>query len=202
MLKYCLLVLLFIMPGYGLATPAILVLGDSLSANYGFNQSEGWVSLLNKRLAKEGYSHRMVNASISGETTKGALTRVQQELQRSQPAICIIELGGNDGLRGLSLTDMKKNLAAMIEACQRGQAAVLLVGMKLPPNYGRSYTQAFERIYKELAEQYRIRYVPFLLAGLEATRNYFQADGIHPTAAAQPLIMENVWKHLQPLLNS
>lgn len=182
------------------AAPTILVLGDSLSAAYGLDRDDGWVSLLQRRLEQAGYPHRVANASISGETTSGALTRLAAELDRHAPAIVVIELGGNDGLRGLPLDAMRRNLAGMIEQCRAHRAQVVLAGMRLPPNYGRAYTRGFEQVYASLAAEYRVTLVPFLLDGLDDGPEHFQADAIHPTAAAQAVILDNVWRHLQPLL--
>ena len=182
------------------AAPTILILGDSLSAGYGLDQNDGWVSLLQRRLEQAGYRQRVINASISGETTSGALARLAAELERHQPAIVVIELGGNDGLRGLPLEQMRRNLADMIAACRARRAQVVLAGMRLPPNYGRAYTEGFARVYATLAAEYRVTLIPFLLAGLDDGLQDFQADGIHPGAAAQSVILDNVWKHLQPLL--
>ena len=183
-----------------LAAPAILVLGDSLSAAYGLDKDEGWVSLLSKRLAHEGYDYEVVNASVSGETTRGGLTRLPQEIERHKPAIAIIELGANDGLRGLSLADMRRNLATIIEKLQASGAHIVLVGMRLPPNYGTAYTEQFAQAYSELAQCYDVRLVPFLLDGVANHRELFQPDGLHPVATAQSMLLDNVWSELEPLL--
>ncbi len=181
------------------AAPVILVLGDSLSAAYGMAQNEGWVHLLQQRLRKAGHPHRVVNASISGETSAGARQRIDEELARWQPDIVIIELGGNDGLRGLPLDALYDNLAALIEASLGQGARVLLLGMRLPPNYGR-YSEDFAAVYAALARRYRIPLLPFLLAGMEDDFTFFQADGIHPNQRAQARILDNVWPVLRPLL--
>jgi acyl-CoA thioesterase-1 len=182
------------------AAPTILILGDSLSAAYGLGQNDGWVSLLQRRIDEAGYRQRVVNASISGETTSGALSRLAAELNRHDPAIVVIELGANDGLRGLPLDAMRRNLADMIAVCRARQAQVVLAGMRLPPNFGRAYTRGFEQVYASLAAEHRITLIPFLLEGLNDGLEHFQADAIHPNRAAQPVILDNVWKHLQPLL--
>lgn len=200
LLRLLLLLALWAPLTVGAAPPTILVLGDSLSAAYGLDRDAGWVSLLEQRLAQEGYPQRVVNASISGETTSGARARLAAELDRHAPAIVIIELGGNDGLRGLPLEEMRRNLAAMIELCRERRARVVLAGMRLPPNYGPAYTNGFEQVYAGLAAEYRVTLIPFLLAGLDDGTQDFQADAIHPTAAAQRVILDNVWRHLQPLL--
>ncbi len=188
------------MGGTAHAAPNILVLGDSLSAAYGLPQEAGWVSLLKSRLAQEKFPYQVVNASISGETTSGGRSRIGALLKQHKPAIVILELGANDGLRGLSLQQTRDNLEAMILACRRSRAQVLLVGMRLPPNYGPAYTEPFHALYGELARKYRIRQVPFLLDAIAGRRDYFQADGLHPTAQAQPLILDTVWSALRSML--
>lgn len=198
--RFLLLGCFLIIPWVAIAAPTILIVGDSLSANYGIEQQSGWVPLLQKRLKQQGYPHQVVNASISGETTRGALSRIPQALKASQATVCVIELGGNDGLRGLPLTEMERNLAALIEHCQQRGAKVLLTGMRLPPNYGLTYTQAFARVYIDLAKRYSVTLVPFLLNGLDAI-NQFQSDGIHPTSASQHQILENVWPYLKVMLS-
>jgi len=182
------------------AAKTILVLGDSLSAAYGIAAAGGWVALLGERLARERPDYRVVNASISGETSAGGRARIGAELARRRPAIVIVELGANDGLRGLAPAQMKENLAAIISASQQAGARVLLVGMKLPPNYGPDYTRRFESAFAELQRRYRTAWLPFLLEGFAERRELFQADDIHPTEEAQPAILENVWRPLRPLL--
>jgi len=176
------------------------VLGDSLSASFGIDQSTGWVSQLEKKLTDTKYPHQVVNASISGETTQGGLQRLPQLLTKYQPRIVILELGGNDGLRGLSIDLIKTNLQTMISKTMQSNAKALLVGMRLPPNYGQIYTDHFHQIYVDLAQSNKIPVVPFLLAGIATQKNLMQEDGIHPREEAQSLMLENVWKHLQPLL--
>lgn len=180
--------------------PKILVMGDSLSAAYGIETAQGWVALLGRRLASEGYDYRVVNASVSGDTTAQGLTRLPLELERHHPAIVILELGANDGLRGLSLNAMRQNLAQMIVLSRKAGAQVLLVGIYLPPNYGPEYTHKFAAVYPRLAHRYRLPLVPFLLAGVAEHRNWMQADGLHPLASAEPRVLENVWSELAPLL--
>jgi acyl-CoA thioesterase-1 len=182
------------------AAKNILVLGDSLSAAYGIAAPRGWVALLGERLARERPDYRVVNSSVSGETSAGGRARIAGELARHQPSIVIVELGANDGLRGLPPAQMKQNLAAIVAAAQKARARVLLVGMKLPPNYGPDYTERFERVFAELHARYRTAWLPFLLEGFAERRELFQADNIHPTAEAQPLVLENVWRPLAPLL--
>ena len=178
----------------------ILIVGDSLSAAYGIPIEQGWVSLLQERLDAGGYPCRIVNASISGDTTANARARLPAALASHTPAVVLLELGGNDGLRGLSLTAMKDNLDAMIASAQAAGAEVLLIGVQLPPNYGPRYTERFQAIYHELAREHAIALLPSLVDGIGTARNLMQADGIHPNGAAQPLIRDRVWMELEPLL--
>lgn len=182
------------------AAPRLLVLGDSLSAAYGIPREQGWVALLQQRLADSGHPHRVVNASITGDTTGGGLTRLPAALQRHRPALVIIELGGNDGLRGFSLQQTRDNLAGMVELSRAAGAEVLLAGVRLPGNYGNAYRERFQQLFVEVSEQTGVPLVPFLLAGIAETRDAMLADGIHPGAAAQPRIVDNLWPALQPLL--
>ena len=184
------------------AEKSILVYGDSLSAAYGIAQARGWVALLAQRVAREHPQYSVANASVSGETSAGGLSRFPKVLAQHKPAVVVVELGANDGLRGLPVDQMKANLGAIIEGAQRARARVVLVGMKLPPNYGPEYTRAFEDAYAELAKRYRTALVPFLLEGFAQKPEMFQPDGIHPTEAAQPLMAEQVWRALQPLLKN
>lgn len=163
-------------------------------------QKEGWVHLLAERIAQQQLPYRVVNASISGETTQGARTRFKAILESHQPTVVIIALGGNDGLRGLALSTMKENLAVMIEQTLESHASVLLAGMQLPPNYGHTFTERFSASYRQLAQQYNVALLPFLLKGMEQDLTQFQRDGIHPLNSAQPIILDNVWLHLKPLL--
>ncbi|MDT8386010.1 MAG: arylesterase [Thiogranum sp.] len=198
------ILLLVLLSAFGMAQPiranTVLVLGDSLSAAYGMPEEQGWVALLEQRLEAEKPSCTIINASISGDTTAGGRARLPQAMARHQPDIVIIELGGNDGLRGLSLAAMQQNLAAMIEAAQQQPARVLLIGMQLPPNYGPRYNQQFEKVYRTLARQYDIALLPSLVEGVGTRSDLMQNDGIHPNREAQPLIAARVWQHLQPLL--
>lgn len=182
------------------AAPTILVFGDSLSTSYGIAADAGWVSLLSHRLKQTGYNYQVINASISGETTRGGLQRIGQSLATHRPAIVILELGSNDGLRGLPLEAARSNLDAIIRVCRKERAQTLLVGMRLPPNYGKIYGDRFQDMYAELARKYRLSLVPFLLEGIADKPELFQPDGLHPIAAAQPVLMENVWKQLRPML--
>ncbi len=181
---------------------SILVLGDSLSAAYGIRLEQGWVALLGGRLKLEGYGHRVVNASSTGETTGGALARLPRALERHRPAVVVIELGGNDGLRGLPIADVRANLEQLVRLSRSGGAEVLLVGMRIPPNYGPKYTREFHALYGELAKTYGVALVPFFLEGIALDDALMQNDGIHPNAAAQPRLLEQVWPKLEPLLSN
>ena len=182
------------------AAQTIVIFGDSLSAAYGIQQNEGWVALLDKKLNQEYSHYSVINASISGETTSGGLSRFSQMLSTHKPDIVVIELGANDGLRGLSLNEMQANLNSMISKAKTQNAKVMLLGMKIPPNYGLQYTKKFSGIYENLAEKYSLKLVPFFLDGVAGKRNLVQDDGLHPTAAAQPKLLENVWPQLKSLL--
>jgi len=180
--------------------PTVLVMGDSLSAGYGLDATQGWVPLTAARVARERPGWRVVNASISGETSAGGASRIVGEVLRVKPAVVVIELGANDGLRGLPLADMRRNLARMIGVGQYAGAKVLLVGMRIPPNYGPEYTLGFERTYRDLAALFHVDFLPFLLEPVAANRANFQDDNLHPIAAAQPALRDHVWKRLGPLL--
>ncbi|SDN67222.1 acyl-CoA thioesterase-1 [Halomonas shengliensis] len=177
--------------------PTLLVMGDSLSAAYGIEADAGWVSLLQARLDGKA---RVVNASISGETSSGGATRLPELLGQHDPDIVLLELGGNDGLRGLPPGQFQANMRRMVEASQEAGAEVLLLGIDIPPNYGQAYRDAFTGVYHRLADDYDLPLVPFLLEGVALEETLMQDDGIHPTAAAQPVILENVWPTLAPLL--
>lgn len=184
----------------GAQTPVVLVFGDSLSSGHGVPNAQTWVALLQLRLQKLGYPYRVINASVSGDTTASGLARLTSALQRHNPSIVILELGGNDGLRALSLAALRSNLAAIIETTRQRNAKILLAGMRMPPNYGIAYATEFERIYTELADQYQLTLMPFFLEGVATVPNMMQDDGIHPTVDAQPVLLENVWQYVQPLL--
>ncbi|UYO73795.1 arylesterase [Halomonas qinghailakensis] len=179
--------------------PTLLVMGDSLSAAYGIEQELGWVTLLAERLDGEA---QVINASISGETTSGGAQRLANIIGQRQPDIVLLELGGNDGLRGLPPTQMRSNLASMIEQSQQAGADVLLLGIDIPPNYGQAYRDAFTSVFHSLADEYDVPLVPFLLEDIALNEQLMQDDGIHPTAEAQPIILDNVWPALEPLLDS
>jgi acyl-CoA thioesterase-1 len=182
------------------APDTILVLGDSLSAGYGVKVDATWVALLNQRLAKQGYGYRVVNASISGETTAGARSRLPRALELHKPAVVIVELGGNDGLRGLPLKQVRGNFENLIETSQAAQAKVVLVGMRMPPNYGAEYANSFHALYGELAKKYDVPLVDFFLEGVALDDTLMQADGIHPNATAQPKLLDNLWPALSKVL--
>lgn len=175
----------------------LLVIGDSLSAGYGLEPGQGWVTLLESRLQSEGYGYRVVNASISGDTTGGGLRRLPRALQQHRPAVVLIELGGNDGLRGTPIEVIRKNLATMIELSRDAGARVVLAGMQMPPNYGSKYAVAFAQVYAELAEESGTALIGFFMDGVVLDRNLMQADGIHPNAAGQPRLLENAWPVLE-----
>ena len=179
----------------------VLVVGDSLSAEYGIETGKGWVNLLHNRLQEQDVSSKwsVVNASISGDTTAGGVDRLPKLIENIQPVLCIIALGANDGLRGLPIDAMQNNLDNMVKQCQTTGTS-LLVGMHLPPNYGKAYTNAFHQVYANVAENNKIMHVPFMLEGIALQDKYFQADRLHPTAEAQPIILENIWVQLKTLL--
>lgn len=180
--------------------PVLLVLGDSLSAEYGLQRGHGWVQLLANRLQQNGSNYTVVNASISGETTSGGRTRLPALLKQHRPSIVIIELGGNDGLRGLPVARMQDNLATMIRASQAAEARVVVAGIRMPPNYGREYTERFYGAFASVAKQHNTALVPFLLEGFSDSADFFQADRIHPSALAQTKILQTVWPVLEPMI--
>jgi acyl-CoA thioesterase-1 len=182
------------------AAGTILVYGDSLSAAYGIGQKEGWVTLLEERLKQRKLDYSVANASISGETTSGGAARIDDALARFKPDVVIVALGANDGLRGLPVPEMKANLERIVRAAQARKARVLIAGMRMPPNYGQKYNQAFEGAFADVAKTLKTGYVPFLLEGMADNRALFLADQIHPSAQAQPIILDTVWKGLEPLL--
>jgi acyl-CoA thioesterase-1 len=182
--------------------PVILVWGDSLSAAYGIPLEAGWAQLLQKRLRQKGYPHRVVNGSVTGETTSGGLARLPAALQRHRPALVLIELGGNDGLRGLPLKQLRANLHAMVAKTRAAGAQALVFEMQMPPNYGAAYTQGFTQSFAQAAQQGPARLVPFFLAPIATDIKWFQPDGIHPTVAAQPLLLDAVWPALQAELEA
>ena len=192
---------LLIVGGAFAGPPTILVLGDSLSAAYGLRTDEGWVALLERRLVQAGLDYRVVNASISGDTTGGGLTRLPQALERHRPHLVVIELGANDGLRGLPFREIEANLTALIGLARAAGAQVLLVGVRLPPNYGAAYTEGFQASLRKVAEAEAVPLAPDLLAGVAEDRQLMQADGLHPKAEAQSVLLANVWPEIEPLLS-
>jgi acyl-CoA thioesterase-1 len=184
------------------AKPVIMVLGDSISAEYGLPHNTGWVALMRERLASERIDYSVANASISGDTTSGGRARMPELMLRLKPSIVIVELGANDALRGVPLSTTEDNLRTIVEEAQQGHAKVVLVGMYVPPNYGPDYTQKFHGLYEQLSKELHTSLVPFLLAGIADKPEMFQSDQMHPTQQAQPVLLDNVWTTLKPLLHS
>jgi acyl-CoA thioesterase-1 len=183
------------------AVPAILIFGDSISAGYGLaHADDGWVGLLRSKLKAEGYGYQVINASVSGETTAGGLARLPRALELHHPQIVVLELGGNDGLRALPIEQMRANLVNMISLARAGGARVLLLGIRIPPNYGPEYTEKFAAVFADVAHAERVDVVPFLLAQVALSPSLMQADGIHPNEQGQPLLLATVWPALTPLL--
>lgn len=182
------------------APPTVLILGDSLSAAYGLAREDGWVALLVRRLKEQGRPEAVVNASVSGETTAGGLTRLPALLARHRPAVLVVELGANDGLRGLSLDGLRANLTRLVQLGRASGGRVLLVGIQLPPNYGAAFNGGFQAVFQAVAAAERVPLVPSLLTGVADDWSLMQPDGLHPSAAAQPRMLDNVWPGLQPLL--
>ena len=185
----------------GSASRTLLVVGDSLSAEYGIKRGTGWVPLLSARVSEQYPKYQVVNASISGDTTSGGMARLPALLRQHAPAVVVLELGANDALRGLPLSMTEQNLRAMTQAAKQAKAQVLIVGMQIPPNYGRDYAQRFAQLFSTVAKDEKARLVPFLMEGIATNRAMFQADGIHPNEDAQPQLLDNVWPTLRPLLN-
>ncbi len=180
--------------------PTILVLGDSLSGAYGINVDEGWVALLQQQLNKAGHDYKVINASVSGDTTRTGLSRIDAALKNHTPEIVIIALGGNDGLRGLAFSEIETSLSNIIERVKKAHAEILLVGVRLPPNYGTAYNQKFSEMYRRLAQRYEITLVPKMLHQVAEYRELMQADGMHPTAEAQSQVMQNIWSGLEEVV--
>ncbi|QEI06831.1 arylesterase [Pigmentiphaga aceris] len=180
--------------------PRLLVVGDSLSAEYGIVRGTGWVPLLQERLKKNGYPYQVVNASISGDTTSGGVSRMPSLLTQHKPEVVVVELGANDALRGLALSMTERNLDKLVGDAKQSGAKVLVAGIQIPPNYGRDYTERFNAIFGKVAKTHQAALVPFLMEGIATDRDMFQADGIHPVSAAQPKLLDNVWARLEPLL--
>jgi acyl-CoA thioesterase-1 len=186
----------------GTEVPTVLVFGDSLSAGYGIDVDQSWASLLQTRLQEQGYEHRVVNASISGDTTQSGAARIGQAIETFSPALIILELGGNDGLRGIPPTTMRRNLQEIIETSTESGAAVVLLGIKIPPNYGQRYIDEFERVFRELAAELEVPWIEFFMEGVALNNELMQDDGIHPNAAAQPILLDNAWPVIDSALSN
>jgi len=182
------------------SVPTVLVFGDSLSAGFGIDVDQSWTALLQSRLQSQGYEHRVINASISGETTEGGKTRIESAMDNFSPDLVILELGGNDGLRGFPPQIMKENLRAIIETARGDGASVVLLGIRIPTNYGPRYTQAFEGVYRELADELDVRWIEFFMEGIALNEELMQDDGIHPNAEAQPMLLDNAWPIIREAL--
>ena len=200
MLRGLLLVIVISLCAPYAAARTLLVYGDSLSAGYGLPKDKAWVRLLAERLKQQRIDYTVANASISGETTLGGLKRINATLAQHQPAIVVLALGANDGLRGHNVEAIRQNLEAIIEACRLSKSRVVLIGMRLPPNYGSAYAGKFHAIYLDIAKKHKLPLAPFLLDGFGDKPEWFQADGIHPAMRAQPVMLDTVWKTLAPLL--
>jgi len=202
MYRILLLFIVLATPAAAATQPVVLIVGDSLSAGYGLAIHENWPSLLQQRIAAAGHPHRVVNASISGDTTSGGLARLSGALERNSPSVVLIGLGGNDGLRAIPIPEIRRNLAEMIQLSVATGAEVVLAGVHIPPNYGPAYTEAFHAIYHELSQEFGTGLIPFILEGVALETELMQEDGIHPTAAGQAVIVDNVWPALAPLLDA
>ena len=201
MRKFIVLVVLLLTANAGGAeTPTVLVFGDSLSAGFGIDVDQSWTALLQRRLDEQGYEYRVVNASISGETTEGGAARIESALDNFDPALIILQLGGNDGLRGFPPSRMKKNLDKIIRTSKDYGAAVVLLGIRIPMNYGQRYRNAFENVYREIAAELDVPWIEFFMEGVALNDNLMQSDGIHPNAAAQPILLDNVWSIISETL--
>jgi acyl-CoA thioesterase I len=197
-----LLMLLAASAAAGAGTPTVLVFGDSLSAGYGIDVDQSWTALLQARLAIQGYEHRVINASISGETTEGGAARIDDALARFEPELVILELGGNDGLRGFPPERIEANLRTVIERSHASGAEVVLLGIRIPPNYGPRYTRAFESVYRELAAELNVPWIEFFMEGVAMNDELMQEDGIHPNAKAQGILLENAWPVIKEALDA
>ena len=202
MSKYLLILVLSILtPVSQAGKRVVMVFGDSLSAGYGVPLERAWVRLLENKLQRQGRRYQVVNASISGDTTQSGLARLPAALAMHRPEIVVLALGGNDGLRGLSVAQIRQNLHAMLVLLEQKKIKVLLVGVRLPPNYGPVYTKQFHQVYSQLGRRHGVRLLEFMLEGVAGYKQYMQPDGVHPNVSAQPLVMENIYKHLEPLLD-
>jgi acyl-CoA thioesterase-1 len=191
---------LLAIPAWGAEAPTVLVFGDSLSAGYGIDVDQSWTALLQSRLQAQGYEHQVVNASISGDTTEGGASRIHSALERFRPSVVILELGGNDGLRGIPTKRMRHNLRLIIESSKSSGAAVVLLGIRIPSNYGARYTEEFENVFRELASELDVPWIEFFMAGIATDEDLMQDDGIHPNANAQPILLDNAWPIIQQAL--
>lgn len=196
----CIFIFLCFVGSQNIFAATVLIWGDSLSAGYGVAKESSWSHLLEQRLKEKAYSHTLVNASISGETSAGGLARLPAALAAHKPSVVILELGANDGLRGLDINAMRSNLEAMVLAIRKTGAKVLLIGMRMPPNFGPFYTQKFQATFSDLAKKHKLAFLPFMLEGFADKPDLFQSDGLHPQASAQQLVLDNIWPHLQVLL--
>ena len=188
-------------PTFGTEAPTVLVFGDSLSAGYGIEVDQSWATLLQDRLKEQGYEHRVVNASISGDTTEGGAARIAQAIESFSPALIILELGGNDGLRGIPPSRMRDNLRTIIETSTKSGAAVVLLGIRIPPNYGQRYIEEFDDVFRQLATELEVPWIEFFMEGIALNEELMQSDGIHPNAIAQPLLLDNAWPSIHTALS-
>ena len=188
-------------PTFGTEAPTVLVFGDSLSAGYGIEVDQSWATLLQDRLKEQGYEHRVVNASISGDTTEGGAARIAQAIESFSPALIILELGGNDGLRGIPPSRMRDNLRTIIETSTESGAAVVLLGIRIPPNYGQRYIEEFDDVFRQLATELEVPWIEFFMEGIALNEELMQSDGIHPNAIAQPLLLDNAWPSIHTALS-
>ncbi|MFQ5982259.1 MAG: arylesterase [Woeseiaceae bacterium] len=195
-----LFLLLIVIPVRGTDGPTVLVFGDSLSAGFGIDVDQSWTALLQSRLQSQGYEHRVVNASISGDTTESGAARIRGALEHFSPSLVILELGGNDGLRGIPPERMRRNLRIIIETSKSSGAAVVLLGIRIPTNYGPRYTQAFENVFRELASELDVPWIEFFMDGVAMNERLMQEDGIHPNAEAQPILLDNAWPIIRQAL--
>jgi acyl-CoA thioesterase-1 len=199
---FTLLLILSAVAAGGRDTPTVLVLGDSLSAGYGIDVDQSWTALLQSRLESQGYEHRVVNASISGETTEGGASRIAVALKEFAPEVVVVALGGNDGLRGFPPERIKSNMLRIVEAAEAEGATVVLLGIRIPTNYGARYTRAFENVYRELAEERQLPWIEFFMEGVALDEDLMQDDGIHPNEKAQPVLLDNAWPVIQQALEA
>ena len=196
-----LLLLVLSAPTFGVEAPTVLVFGDSLSAGYGIEVDQSWATLLQARLKEQGYEHRVVNASISGDTSEGGAARIAQAIESFAPALIILELGGNDGLRGIPPSRMRDNLRTIIETSTASGAAVVLLGIRIPPNYGQRYIEEFDEVFRQLATELEVPWIEFFMEGIALNEKFMQSDGIHPNAIAQPLLLDNAWPSIHTALS-